>query len=392
MKTRVAVHRGVVWTIGGTALCGLLFSVWLQSHKQSAPLASTAPRLPRLETSPPRHESHDKPMGTNNRKQQVPEVDKRQVAEWFRKVISSHRQSMSEPSHGVKNRFAREARFKLVELRLLSLAFPEWMKHEALTLAQDDAAQLLDRFAAFYVLGVLSRNGEKEAEAVLAHLSRSKDVGIASEALRRLSESDDAGAHRALYRERALAGDPLAFRALSFWSDGSSIQALREYIGSSPTGTQQPAYELRLAAEDALNKISLLSTTAGQHQVLLILEDPTKDSKNTPWASRAASTSNLLGATQAMRKRLDTVIMKTKEEFDTVRKESGESIEASDYSKEFSTSTTLFNRIDPAFDDVLEGYAKMGGALNALEAARLRHFGYMCDPLERVHQVLTGKP
>jgi hypothetical protein len=43
---------------------------------------------------------------------------------------------------------------------------------------------------------------------------------------------------------------------------------------------------------------------------------------------------------------------------------------------------------DPCHDDLLVLYAEMGGQFNDLEKRRLREFGYACDPLERLLELM----
>jgi len=148
---------------------------------------------------------------------------------------------------------------------------------------------------------------------------------------------------------------------------------------------------VRLTAEEALAKTRLVSSAVGQTEILRIIEEYARDSPSTGWALRAAELNALDGTLPAMRKRLDADEAKARGHLDDIRIRALGSLELPEAVRELVTSTTLVQREDEFYDDVLVAFARMGGILTPFEQQRLRTFGYACDPKERLAELVSGK-
>jgi hypothetical protein len=384
-RSRRAVVAGAIVVVGAL---WLLLTVSLREPRAASP--QKGPSRPieeaiRPESQPPPVEAPQNPASAA--KDPHPE----QLTAFFRKAVGEYRRQMSEPQHGLVGRFSVELIYKLRELRLLALGYPEAIKGQAGSLAQDASADVLERFAALYVLGILRGGGDKEAESLLIRLSEDGDERIASEAVGNLASTDDQGVHRVLYRRKAQAGVTKAIRELPYWPDPETSTTLRGILAALPQGKQQPAYGIRLAAENALQRIGLLESAAGQREVLAIIEDHKKDSRSTPWALRAARVNSLSGALDAMRRRLDAGLQNATDTIERERASALRSLELPSLSNEFTQTTTRLHSEDQYFDEVLLAYSQMGGKLSPPEQKRLEYFGYACDPRKRLAELMAER-
>ena len=57
-------------------------------------------------------------------------------------------------------------------------------------------------------------------------------------------------------------------------------------------------------------------------------------------------------------------------------------------SHDFTTNPRVPHIRNRLFDEYLVTFAELGGELTSLEAARLKHFGYNCDPKKRLHELI----
>jgi hypothetical protein len=274
------------------------------------------------------------------------------VPELLPLILAEHAKGVVERGCGVMTLFTMELKWKVRELRLLARAYPNSAARHATRIATDRGADFLNRDGAIWLLGLLAQAGRKDVEAELVGLAHDPDPLVANSALSRLAEADDLGVHRALYREQA-PGSWVAVRALSFWPDPATEAILR------PLAAAEPGGELRLTAEDALRKLALLSSEEGRAALLEM-----KDSMSTRWAVRAARIHALPGAVAALRRRLDAAPLAS-----------------------YLIQSTIPSRDDKFYDDVLVTYHRMGGRLSEREDQRLRYFGYVGDPVERLAEL-----
>ena len=166
--------------------------------------------------------------------------DERRWKSYLSTTLADYKRNVNEPQHEVSGRFANETFLKQRELRLLALGYPQAIRGEILRLAKDETADLLERFAAFYALGVLAHAGDSEAETVLVGVSRNQDQRLSEQALGNLLASDSGGKHRDLYRESALRGSVTSIKALSYWADGSTESVLNQLLAPSRRESSSP--------------------------------------------------------------------------------------------------------------------------------------------------------
>lgn len=296
---------------------------------------------------------------------------------------------IAAPSAG---RFQAEAMSHFRQGRLLALAYPGEMELLLTGIARNASMDDLSRRLAITLLGVLAVNGRPGAETVLAEVASGTNKSLVKAALIELAHSDLKGAYLPLYVSKCKEGVKAAFAAASFWEDAGAIRAL-EAVQATSTGTSGDQMELRYGAEEALSKIRMLASPELEKQVQAILQGNSESEDWLPWAVKLAKMRNLSGSTEALRRHLDRV--------EELNRDSGSvegRAEAALRDQVLGDRATRLAQGDPTgpqdalYDDALVAYWQLGGKLNEGERRRLYHFGYACEPRQRLEELnSTGK-
>ncbi len=294
-----------------------------------------------------------------------------------------YRLARKESSAGGILRFCYEEVLHIREARLLALACPDLAEKHATALALDTTADNEHRRYATFVLGALAKNGDKSAEATLYQVSCGKDDPIIEEALRMLSEADGQGEYRTLYWTKCREAHESAFYYATYWEDVSTRQLMRE-LTHAPSDRPSPEGSMGLSARYALERLDILaaSSTPGQGPLYDMLENPAhRMAIWFPWALRAAAARNLPGLDAILRRRLDRVETALANQIRI-----GEPPWQDPFVKDGNIGASGGDKF---LDDVLLACGERGGKLTELETRRLRYFGYFCDPMERLLELLA---
>jgi hypothetical protein len=304
-------------------------------------------------------------------------------------LIRRHRVEMSKPPPCVLGERA-EGAWALHRLaRLLTLASPEVMESLLTTRARDPAGDHHARWFCIALLGELSRHGRINVDATLHELARGSDKSLSGSALRELSVTDLDGRYLELYLSKCHEKVWSAFDAVPFWNAQAAIQEMERFVATSP-GMYYPESEMRLSAEEVLEKIRILSSGEYDKEVERILSGTSENNHWLPWAVKAAKMRSLPSALNALRRRLDIAenpfhsdaSQEERREFAEMERICGTVAEK----LAAGCSTGLY---DTGFVDTLIAYAEMGGKLNGIEERRLYYLGYGCDPRKRLDELLA---
>jgi hypothetical protein len=263
-------------------------------------------------------------------------------------------------------RFVKEWAAHGTVLRLLSLGYPEAVEGWAQRAAEGPHSDGWERSWALFALGILGEAGQGGAESVLVRLCRDPNDFWRWVAQYRLANADPGGAHRPLYRNLAVAGDDMAMDALSRWPDPESVAILKE---PNVRWTRRPAAHAQ--AKISLERLEALST-GGWNDLAraAILEEPgPQQGLHFTWALRIGRERRPPWLARTLRERLEIAYR-----YGSVR-----------------LSLTDPTILDDAFDDVLLTLSDLGGDLSDEEKAYLRHYGYRCDPRQRLAEILAER-
>ena len=260
-------------------------------------------------------------------------------------------------------RFANEWESGTTDFRLFVLGYPDVAEGWARRAAGNPASPGWERARALQALGYLAEAGRGTAETALADLCRDSDGHFRRYALLWLCRADRRGAHRTLYKESARQGDWGAVEALGFWSDPEACEIL-EQILSRPSGIIQ-GY-----AKESLTRVEALASE-DWHPLAkkAILGEEGRLGSRHSWALRVAKERSAPWLETILRLRLDS-----------------------------AGASTLLRLIPPhltveedGVDDALLALAEIGGTLTVPEQRYLRHYGYGCEPRQRLAEVLAGR-
>jgi len=369
------------WSVIATTLCiGVLCVLVLRRQAKDALHSdSRIPRPDKTErpiTSPSYVAAKSVPHESSTSSVSSPKADLSDRRKIFALLLSRHRQANHRGEW--LTLFHRESFFHLREGRLLAAAFPEDVWALASPIAEDPQADRKDRAYSFYLLGLLAKQGNVQADAVLFRLASVPDTETADEALRNLFPSDRDGRHIPLYWARCKDWCFEAFEAVSRHGNTSSDPLLREISASTPGGVY-PESSIHLLAEETLQRISLLSSPNWEEKLTKVLLDTKGDSATwAEWALAVATQKSMPNLLEVLRKRLDTGHLERERR---IRK----GLEDNFVTAPSSASLTG----DGYFDEVLVVYWSLGGALKDSESRRLHTFGYACNPKERLAELLA---
>jgi hypothetical protein len=149
---------------------------------------------------------------------------------------------------------------------------------------------------------------------------------------------------------------------------------------------QQPT---NAGAQKVLKRMDILASAQWESELGTILAESTApDMTSQWWALEICKTRGSKVLMETLRNRLDRGFLAARKAWE----EKG-TAEATSFEKSFVGSAEISRTSqDPGFDDVLVAYSESHGQLNDFEKARLRTFGYACDPKQRLEELLsTGK-
>ncbi len=261
------------------------------------------------------------------------------------------------------SRFSNEWDARGTEFRLLVLGYPDLSEDWARRAAENAASPAWERARALYALGILAGAGQRAAETTLLGHCRSLEGPLRSFAILWLAQADRSGRHRESYREWAREGDWAAIEALASWPDPEAVAILRLILGKRVPIIHGYAAEslTRLEALDS-EKWNQLAREA-------ILAEPGRVGSRYSWALRIGRERKASWLESTLRIRLNS-----------------------------AGASTLLRLIPPhvmvdddGFDDALLTLAEIGGTLTGPERAYLWHYGYGCEPRQRLAEVLAER-
>jgi hypothetical protein len=307
------------------------------------------------------------------------------------KVIKDRAIKYREAIRGIRDELAwlfdREARYGLREGRLLALSFPGVVEEAATSLAGDSQVDGLERAYAIYLLSQLAGNGSSSAKDTLFRLTADPVSQVSNAALAGVAWGDPDGTHRDLYWSKCRQWNTVAFSTLGRWVDPATISFLREIVAAVPPGADYPQGECRWMAQDALTWMEMLASPNLDERLAAILRkegDP--PSSTTSWALEMAGRRGGDLLKGVLKERLDAGLRQAGRMFGALARPGEPPMELQ---QEF-VSSAGFSRhaMDGLYDEVLLTYWKTGAPLDELQKARLRTFGYACDPLERLLELM----
>lgn len=277
-----------------------------------------------------------------------------------------------------EGRFVKEERRFYREARLLALAFPDKIlalaSKEARNAGNDNATRAFFE----YILMLLAKQGIVAACQSLEALIQDSDPIVASIALSALGSTDREGKHRDMYMDWCKRGSLTPYFILDQWVDQVTIAEMQ----------RQVAVGSRPFAKEVLRRLDVLADPRGndkleaiiRHKQLYELDDPGV------WAI------NML-----RRRDKDRFLQVARSELDRTFKDGKEFWEQDYRKKPFAAAYGNDARLNlgrglwpTEYDDLLVAYSEEGGRLSELEKMRLRTFGYGCDPVERLAELLEA--
>jgi hypothetical protein len=281
--------------------------------------------------------------------------------------------------------FGSERDLRLREARLIALVYPDQAKKFAVSVFCDRSRPLLERDYGCFLLARLTLHGDPAAQAELLRTARSREDPMSESALATIASIDVGGEHRGLYRERAREGSLNAIQILEFWGDPATIDLMKGLIAANPA-LEAPQSSIRLAAQDTLRKVETLLSPDADVRIAALIETPSPENDAwTLWALHVAKIRKIPGLAEILRKRLDAAYRDARRLEERMAVRGGFLPSFLD-----ENMVTGYDYVtDNYFDDILVLQSEIGGPLTDLEKARLRHFGYACDPRERLAELLA---
>src|ERR1043166_5727007 len=290
---------------------------------------------------------------------------------------------------GALNRFKAEEALGLREGRLIALVYPKLMERLASKVALDPARPEFERYYMMFILKYLTEAGNSRAASSLVKLADDQDLRTADRALFSLSPADRSCAYRDLYIKKCCEGRDGGFDGMAFSADPESVSLMNDLI-NRPLDSSSTALHLNLLAKDAMAKYRILASPDWQLKLAdFILQE--KDYPSMNWAIEAARRNSFRNLTDLLRQRLDLSFAQMESQNPSL----GDG-------RRFSTPDDAKNRFQEQYinqgsidglpiyyDNALITQLELGGRLTELEMARLRTFGYGCDPKQRLEELLA---
>lgn len=271
-------------------------------------------------------------------------------------------------------RFLIERDMHYREWRLLAQAYPAAAERVAEGLIQKHTSSL-EWNAAFAMLSELWKRGGRRAEQLLLRTAVSPALNAAESMtpLHFLSLADPDRLYRETYRKQWSFGHIWACRLLDYAVDPQAIELLRR-ISTNP---EEPDY-LREDVDRALARLQILEGAGLEERLSAILGQPPSREDRDEECRREEECRWALEVVQQRRFDLRAVLRKVLD-----RNLASAVGDPRDY--------RVNVHVQPRdWDSALVTYVELGGTPNALERDRLREFGYLCDPKERLGELLRA--
>jgi len=305
------------------------------------------------------------------------ELSPEQVASFLKELCKKHASGYSG-FDSWEYRFAIEQRLYYREARLCALAFPQITEQVTTAVALDPSASPVERgFAAWTLSLVATTDHPGSVSAVLQSLTRDGEPQVRDVALGGLALADKNGQLKSLYWDACRKGSLTGFSLLSQWVDPGTIGEMKAILAQQPTNTD---------AQKVLKRLDILASPQWESDLGVILaESREPDMTSQWWALEICKTRNSKVLMETLRDRLDRGFLAAKKAWEEKGTAEGPSFEqAFVRSAEISKASQ-----DSGFDDVLVAYSEAHGQLKDFEKARLRTFGYACDPKQRLQELLS---
>ncbi|HXG59927.1 MAG TPA: hypothetical protein VNO22_01010 [Planctomycetota bacterium] len=296
--------------------------------------------------------------------------------------------------------FEEEARTGRRESRLLAAVYPEEVLRFALNTVRDTSLERHRRRYGIVLLGYLARQGCKEAEEELVRIASLPNKEEGEQALALLAAADPQGVHRTLYWKKCQDRWLSALDAVTSWPDPFSLATLKGVQAELQTIEAAPS-DLVFSVKHRIKLLEILLSPNAEAAVLAILRNPNHpDVRDELWALRVAEIRRFEGLKDALRERLDYWQMQLQKSENAMEIFRRKWLEGDAPQDPFPVaplvqrfvSGSLSEISDFTFDAILVLQLEIGGPLTDLEKARLRHFGYACDPRERLAELLAEEP
>ena len=284
----------------------------------------------------------------------------------------------AQDSHSDLLGFGWAKSFGYLQARLMALCHPAEVEALVSALVSDPQSGHDDLVFATKVLGVLARECKsKAAEGLLVKLVQGTDPETVSTALDELFSGDKDGLHRALYWAKCNEVTLLAFWQGPYWPDGQTKQTLQAFFEKHSTPKIKD-----FTSREALERMAILESPDRNLKLDDLLTNTSIGGDATGkgfrwqlWAFCVVRRSPTQNTVEILRKRLENGEVNAARLL--ISEERFPPIEPTHPG--YSTATR-----DSFYDEALLTYQALGGKLNQFQEKRLRHYGYLGDPAERL--------
>lgn len=274
----------------------------------------------------------------------------------------------------------------MVHARLLAETDPDEVEREALAIARDKSLSADSRGWGMHVLGLMAAK-RQESRLALRMLAADADVHVRNYSLYALLYAGLFHEESQIFVKAAYDGTDAAFEGLS-WNRDPSVVALMMEIKSRPV-EKRHALMVR-SADEVLKRQEILGSQDAQERLASLVGSPEK-SELGEWALRVVSAAPGQRILDSLRKRLDDSLengRRKRESFVQIARSHDVDPGNQRFEELYPTEVTATLIPDPSYDLALLIYWRNGGKVSDLEARRLSHFGYGCDPRVRLAELL----
>jgi len=301
-----------------------------------------------------------------------------EVVNWLRSFYPKHAEAFRAlPSSA--GRFEGEQALYFREARLAAYVFPAESESIATPIALNTSdGNRPERYFAIATLALIARaTGSATALTTLQTLLQDADKGMADAALAGIAGTDPKGSRKSLYWDACRRFSPTAYEIVSVWHDSGTISQMNSL---NLNGKNSYAIEV-LKRMDILAGAKAEETLAG-----IVRTQDTSDIASLFWALAVAKDRQSPSLLTAMRERLDIGMVEARDQW-------GKPGNAEQTLEQAYSSKGDFIKFtgDSLHDHVLLALWEAGGQLSNLEKARLRTFGYACDPRRRLEELMAEK-
>ncbi|HLY74280.1 MAG TPA: hypothetical protein VKU80_09200 [Planctomycetota bacterium] len=286
-------------------------------------------------------------------------------------------------------RLIREEVFGLREGRLMALAYPDQIERLAIGMSEDPSRTEGDRFFGMLLLGYLAQQGRPESANSLFRLANAADKNTSDRAIYALWPSDLDGRYKNLYMQKSALGYEDAFEPLSFFADSSTLTHVKSLL-ALPDESTPTSFSTKFFSRNTLQKYEILMSPDSQAKLAdLIVRGESEDAD---WALEVSKRRPFPNLPALLRQALDLALRGAKDAY--ARIDSG---------------PPLPGQVRPSFDELYRSRAEYAGQhscydeilitlltqkpelLTDSDRARLRTFGYGCDPKARLEELLSAE-